>query len=494
MSNGTVIKNADWVVAWDAETGKHKYIANGDVSFRGNEINYVGTRYSGEADTTIDGTDLMVLPGTMSLHAHAALEIPGKGFWEDLASKHLWMSQLFEYTWLIQPDDDTARAAMKAGICELLKSGCTTFAELDCPWPPFPGWLETFGASGIRAYACPMVQSGEWYTNDGKEVLYRWFDEKIVDRNFDQALELIDEAEQHSSGRLKGMVGPAQVDTCSAELIKRSVSAAEKRGIPMQVHASQSVFEFREMVKRHNKTPIEWLDSLGALGPNTIIGHGINVDRHPWVNFHTQYTPDNDVDRLARTGTSVAHCSRAFAQWGDMMRSLGSYRAAGVNMALGTDSYPLDLIEEMRTALLLSKVSSGHVDLLRTEDIFEIATLGAAKALNRDDLGRISVGAKADIVLIDLKHPNLRPMRDPLKCLIHSGTAEAVRDVYVDGALVVSNRQVMTMDQDAILDEVQAGQSRIMERMPSADWAQRKADEISPMCLPVEGAEAASGH
>ena len=488
MSNTTVIKNADWVVAWDPGTGKHKYIANGDLSFTGNEIDYVGANYDGEANTTVDGTDLMVLPGTMTLHAHAALEIPGKGFWEDLASKHLWMSQLFEYTWLIQPDEDAARASLQAGICEALKSGCTTLVELDCPWPPFPGWIETMASSGIRAYGCPMVQSGEWYTNDGKEVLYRWFDDKTIDRNFHASLELIDEAEGHSSGRLKGMVGPAQVDTCSAELIMACVSAAEERGIPLQVHASQSVFEFREMVKRHNMTPLAWLDSLGALGPNTIIGHGINTDRHPWVNFHTQYTPDNDVARLARTGTTVAHCSRAFAQWGDMMRSLGAYRAEGVNMALGTDAYPLDLIEEMRTALLLSKVSSGHVDLLRTEDIFEIATLGAAKGLNRTDIGRLAAGAKADIVLIDLKHPYLRPLRDPLKCLIHSGNADAVRDVYVDGNLVVSDRTVLTMDQNAILDEVQAGQARVIERMPSADYARRSADEISPMCLPVESA------
>ena len=488
MSKTTLIKNADWVVGWDPATGKHKYIKNGDVSFSGNQIDYVGPDYGGDADETIDGTDIMVLPGTTTLHAHAALEIPGKGFWEDLASKHLWMSQLFEYTWLIQPDAETERLALQAGICEALKSGCTTFTELQCPWPPFPGWIDTFAASGIRANLCPMVQSGEWYTNDGKEVLWRWFDEKIVDSNFHQSLDIIDEAEGHSSGRLNGMIGPAQVDTCSAELIKACVAAAEKRGVPMQVHASQSVVEFREMVKRHNMTPLAWLDSLGALGPNTIIGHGINTDRHPWVNFHTQYTPDNDVARLARTGTTVAHCPRAFAQWGDMMRSLGAYRAEGVNMALGTDAYPIDLIEEMRVALLLSKVSSGHVDLLKTEDIFEIATLGAAKGLNRDDIGRLSTGAKADVVLVNLKHPNLRPLRDPLKCLIHSGTAEAVRDVYVDGNLVVENRKVLTMDQDAILDGLQAGQDRVMENMPSADYAKRSADEISPFCMPVEGA------
>ena len=488
MAKTTLIKNADWVVGWDSQTGTHKYIPHGDVAFSGRDIVFVGRDYQGEANTTIDGRDLMVLPGTMSLHAHTFLELPGRGFWEDLASKHLWMSQLFEYTWLIQPDNDTALAATQAGICELLKSGCTTYAELYCPWPPFPGWLESLGASGIRAYACPMVQSGEWYTTDGKEVLYRWFEEETVERNFNQALDIIDEAESHSSGRLKGMIGAAQVDTCTEDLLKKSIKAAERRGIPMQVHASQSVFEFREIVKRHNMTPFEWLDSLGALGPNTIIGHGLNVDHHPWINFHTQYTADNDVARLARAGASVAHCARAFAQWGDMMRSMGSYRAAGVNLALGTDSYPLDLIEEMRIALLLSKVSSGHVDLLKTEDIFEIATLGAAKALMRDDIGRLAPGAKADVVLVDLKHPYLRPLRDPLKCLIHSGTADTVRDVYVDGTLIVSNRKVLTMDQDAALDEVQAGQARIMARMPEADWANRTANEISPLCLQVEGA------
>ena len=201
-----------------------------------------------------------------------------------------------------------------------------------------------------------------------------------------------------------------------------------------------------------------------------IIGHGLNVDRHPWINFHTQHTRDNDVDRIARSGASIAHCACAFAQWGDMMRSMGSYRAAGVNLTLGTDAYPLDLIEEMRIALLLSKVSSGDVDLLSTADIFEIATVGAARALNRDDFGRLSPGTKADVVLVDLKHPYLRPLRDPLKCLIHSGTADTVRDVYVDGTLVVSDRKVLTIDQDAALDEVQAGQDRIMARMPKVDW------------------------
>ena len=193
-----------------------------------------------------------------------------------------------------------------------------------------------------------------------------------------------------------------------------------------------------------------------GLARKTLLGHAINIDQHPWINYYEH----KDLDRLARTGTTVVHCARAFAQWGDMMRSLGGYRAAGVNMALGTDCYPHDMIENMRIAGLISKVASGHVGtLLRTEDVFEIATLGAAKALGANDLGRLEVGAKADLVLVDLRHPSMRPVRDPLRSLVYSGVAAAVRDVYVNGDLVVQDRKVLTMEQDEVLDRLQAGQS-----------------------------------
>ena len=89
-------------------------------------------------------------------------------------------------------------------------------------------------------------------------------------------------------------------------------------------------------------------------------------------------------------------------------------------------------------------------------------------------------------MLVDLKHPTMRPVRDPLKCLIYSGTADAVRDVYVDGNLVVEDRKVLTLDHDDALDRLQAGQKRSMERIPDVDWAHRSADEIAPMSWPVD--------
>lgn len=160
MTKTTLIKGADWVIACDAETGRHKYLRNTDIAFAGDRIAFVGSSYTGKADRTIDGKHLMVMPGLLDLRLHAYMEMHGKGFFEDLASKHMWMIQLFEYTWVLQEDEESAIAATQASACDLLKSGCTTMAELYCSGLPYKGWVDMLGKTGLRTYVCPMVQSG----------------------------------------------------------------------------------------------------------------------------------------------------------------------------------------------------------------------------------------------------------------------------------------------------------------------------------------------
>jgi len=161
-----------------------------------------------------------VMPCLLDLHLHAYMEMHGKGFFEDLASKHMWMTQLFEYTWVLQEDEESAIAATQASVCDLLKSGCTTMAELYCSGLPYEGWVEMLAATGIRTYVCPMVQSGHWYTPNGKDHVYTWYEQKGI-QNLSRALELIDMAISHRCGRLHGMVGAAQADTCTEELFHK---------------------------------------------------------------------------------------------------------------------------------------------------------------------------------------------------------------------------------------------------------------------------------
>jgi len=116
---------------------------------------------------------------------------------------------------------------------------------------------------------------------------------------------------------------------------------------------------------------------------------------------------------------------------------------------------------------------------------YESATIGAARAVHRDDLGRLCPGAKADVVLVDLGHPTMRPVRDPIKSLVYTGSADAVRDVYVDGELVVAGGKVLTIDYEDALSRLQEAQDRALKNVPKYDWARRTADDIAPMSFPM---------
>ena len=294
------------------------------------------------------------------------------------------------------------------------------------------------------------------------------------------ALAKIGEAERHPSGRLRGIVTPTTIDTCSGDLLKASLAAADAAGLPIQIHAAQSLVEVQEIIRRTGMTPIEWLSSLGFLTPRSIVGHGIFLDHHPWLHWHQQ----KELKLLADAGTTVVHCPLAFAMRGVAMHDFGRYHDAGVKMAIGTDTYPHNMMEEMRWTGVLAKVARGHVAPVKAGAIFEAATVGAARALGRDDLGKLAPGAKADIVLVDVRHPAMRPLRDPLKSLIYTATDRAVRDVFVDGRQVVADGNVTMFDLDKALDRLQEEQERLFARMPSVDWAKRGIDDLAPLSLP----------
>jgi hypothetical protein len=128
----------------------------------------------------------------------------------------------------------------------------------------------------------------------------------------EEAFALIQRAEQHPSGRLFGMACPAQIDTCAPELLRDSRAEAKARGLSWQIHAAQSVVEFHEITRRHGFTPIQWLHEMGLLDERAVIGHGIFLDDHPSTPWHTK----RDLDILADTGTTVAHCPTVFARRG----------------------------------------------------------------------------------------------------------------------------------------------------------------------------------
>lgn len=472
----TVIRNAAWIVAWDEGAQAHSYVEGGDLAFDGDRIVQVGGTWAGAAAREIDGRGLMVSPGLVNIHSHPSSEAMNKGFLDELGSPRLYSSSLYEFMPLFRPDDEGREACVQVVLSELLQSGVTTLVDMSVA---YDGWLDTLAASGIRGVASPMYRSARWLTRNGHVVEYEW-DEQAGVRAMDEAIRVIEAAAAHPSGRLSGMVSPSQIDTCTPDLIRDSHAYATDKGLPFQIHAAQSGVEFQEITRRHGLTPVGWLESLGVLAPGSIIGHGIFLN-----DYHLVHWPQaRDFEVLRETGTAVAHCPTVFQRRGIVMNSVGRYIRGGIPVGIGTDTYPHNMLEELRHALINSRVISGDPFDLRTHHIFDAATVGGAKILGRDDIGRLAVGAKADLFTVDVTHPAMMPVRDPLRSLIYVAAERAVRDVFVDGRQVVEGGRATAFDLPAALARLEEAQRRAESAFTQLDFARRHHEQASPLAYP----------
>ncbi len=477
MGGVTLVRKAEWIVAWDEAERAHVYLQDADLAFRDGEMIFVGKSFEGPAERVIDGAGRMVLPGLVNVHSHPTSEPGNKGLLEELGSPRLGQSSLYEFMPVFRIAPEAATAATQVAVSELLKSGVTTMLDLS---GARSGWADDLAATGIRAVLAPMYRSASWRTPDGHSVEYLW-DEKAGERAFANALAVVDEARRHPSGRVSAILAPSQIETCSEGLLKESLQEARRRGIPLQLHAAQSIVEFNEIVRRHGVTPIEFLDRIGLLGPDLVIGHGIFLNDHPWIHWPHA----DDFARLRASGAQVAHCPTVFARRGIALNTLGRYRDAGIVVGLGTDTFPHNMIDEMRLACYVARILAGDFRAASTAHAFDAATIGGARIVRRPDLGRIAVGCRADFSLVDTTHPYMRPVHDPLRSLVYSASERAVRDVYVEGEQVVRNGEVLTIDVEAALETLRRAQAATLATTAERDWAHRTVDEMSPRVFPV---------
>ncbi len=472
---GRLAIRAGWVVAFDGDG--HRILRDGVVVVEGGRIVHVGRTWDGAADETLDARDRVVTPGLISTHAHIAGSPLDRSFIEDRGNPQFWYSGLFEMLPVRSEAQDEAagRACVDFSMAELLRGGVTTVMEI--------GGLGDYVVAraahyGLRVYMGLTFRSGRWLTTDGRRVTWEW-DEEAGRRGLRRAVEFFDKHDGAHGGLVHCYFAPAQVDTCTPELLREAKQRADDAQRPFTLHTSQSVVEFNEMLQRHGKTPIAWLHDLGVLGENTVLGHALIIGGSSWTNY-----PAGDVGLMAEAGVTVAHAPWVFARRGVVMESFALYRTAGINVALGTDTNPQSVIEAMRWAAVCSKIVERNTQATTAAHAFDAATLGGARALGRDDLGRIAPGAAADLVLWKASSWTMTPLRDPIKNIVYNATAEDVDRVYVGGRLVVDAGRVLAADEATILADLQAGGERMWPRMRGFDWAGRGADDLSPLSYP----------
>ena len=465
--------DASHIIAY--QHGGHRYLRDGTIVIEGNEIVHVGPHgsWQGEVDETIDAGNMVVTPGFINTHAHLYESPLDKSFVEDKGRRQFYLSGLFEYLPVrsMAMTETDAHACLAYSMAELLRTGTTTVMEIGSHGEEAVRQAEKVG---MRLYMGLGYRSGRWYTDDGKEVKYAW-DEEAGLRGMERAVRFIEEYDGQQNGRIKGFLSPSQVDTCTEELLRKSREAATSMGVPLALHTSQSVNEFLEMTRRHGKTPIEWLRDMEFLGPDVILGHAIVLAPGSWTNW-----AGDDVGIMADTGTNVAHCVWVFARRGMAMESFARYLARGVNMTLGTDTCPQSMIEGLRYTAVVSKIVERQTELATAGDVFNAATLGGAKALGRNDLGRIAPGAKADLLLWRGDSIFMTPLRDPIRNLVYSAAAEDLDTAIIDGEVRMRDRDIPGVDIAALTRELQAAGERMWSNVDKGDWAGRTIDELAP--------------
>jgi len=226
--------DASHVIAF--QDGEHRYLRNGVVVTDGSEIIHVGPQQSWNnvVDESIDARDMVVTPGLINTHTHLYESPLDKSFVEDMGRRQFYLSGLFEYLPVrsMAMDEEAAHACLAYSMAELLRTGSTTVMEIGAYAEEA---VRQADRVGMRLYMGLGYRSGRWYTDDGKEVKYSW-DEEAGLRGLERAVRFIEEHDGAQNGRIRGFLSPAQVDTCTEDLLRRSRQAATSLGVPRALH------------------------------------------------------------------------------------------------------------------------------------------------------------------------------------------------------------------------------------------------------------------
>ena len=472
---------ATHIIAYDGE--KHRYLKDGEVVFQGDEILFVGKKFAGEMDSTIDASRKVVAPGFINTHIHMGGSVLDRSFIEVGGTPELGFDTLIEFLMPLAQamDADMGTICIEYSLAEVLRSGATTCVEIG--YDP-DDLLRLVPQYGNRIYFAPMYWSSSWDSPDGKRVEYQWLQDGGLER-MSQVVEMIREHDGACNGLLKGLLSPAQIDTSTPELLMKTQEWAHELGVPVTIHACQSEYEVENVMERTGMTPIAWIKDIGFLQENVILGHAVYLSGTRWVDH-----PAGDIGIIAESGAAVSHAPWVFCRDGLSLDSFYKYQQAGINMTLGTDTCPQNMIHSMRLASIFSKSMEGSPLATTGADVFNAATLGGAKALGREDLGRLAPGAKADIVIFSGNSMNMVPLRDPVNNIVFSAEMEDVDTVIVNGRTVLESGQVLGLGDkgNEINRKIQEIGEQVWSRIPSVDREGRTVDQLSPLSFePWEG-------
>ena len=460
---------ARWVIGHQG--GRHVVHENGVVVIEGTKVLHVGADFDGEVTQRIDYGAAVISPGFIDLDALSDLDTTILGFDNGPAWKkgRVWPDSYIERGPYEMYAPEELAFQKRHAFAQLIRNGITTALPIASLF--YRAWGETvaeFEAAaeaaedlGLRVYLGPAYRTGGQVTDEAGNIR-AVFDEARGLEGLERAADFARRIDGIAGGRIRAMFAPDRIETCTETLLKRTAEIATDMGAPVRQHCSQSPVELRLVREQHDCAPIEWLHRIGALRSNWLLPHG------------TQAT-EAEFDLIAEANATLVHCPLVAARHGGMLKSFPKARAKGINIGLGTDTHPADMVLNMQVGMMTARLADG-MNAIRSEDMFDAATLGGAQALNRSDLGRLSAGAKADITVIDLRHTLQTP--DPVQTLITSASGRDVRDVWIDGRRVMTDHVIPGIDATADAARAQAQFDGLIAKYPDRTASHPPVTEI----------------
>ena len=381
--------------------------------------------------------DHILIPGLINLHTHAAMTLM-RGLADDLPlmdwlEKHIWPAESANVSYPFVYD------GTRLACAEMLAGGITCFNDMYFYPEAAAAAAAEFGMRamlGITAieFPTPYASDADDYIDKGLAVREQWLDNPLI--GF--------------------CLAPHAPYTVSDTTFERLATLAAQLNIPIHCHIHETRHEIEESKRLHGITPLARLKRLGLLGPGFIGVHAIHID-------------ELDLELLAATGCSVAHCPTSNLKLGGGIAPVARMRQSGINVGLGTDGAAsnnrLDMFGEMRLAALLAKGSTGDASTLPAHAALRMATLDAANALGLGgEIGSITPGKAADLVAVSLKGLNTKPCYDPLSHLVHVAGRECVTHVWVNGKCCVDHKMIVGDGQNDLESAIALWQNRLEVR------------------------------
>ncbi len=402
-----------------------------------NRITFVGAANEQppfQADETIGGEHLVALPGLVNAHTHAAMTLL-RGYADDMDLETWLQTKIWPFEAHLD-GDDVYRGTLLACL-EMLRGGTTCCAD-----------MYHFYHDGVRAF----LESGMRAVPGG--VLLGFLPEP--QRRIANAISFVREYTNAGNGRITPALAPHSLYTCNEEQWRLMIDGARELGCLLHTHASETRREVADIRAQWGATPIRVLERLGAL-------------QTPLQAAHCVHLEEDDLEILAATGTRVAHNPTSNLKLASGFAPVEKFLQRGIMTSLGTDgtasNNDLDMWEEMRLAALLHKATTGDATAVSAQQALLMATRNGARSLNLEtEIGSLSVGKKADIVVMDFDKPHLTPRHNVVSHLVYAAKASDVDTVLVDGQILVRRGNCTRLDTAQICAEANHRAARLVQK------------------------------